>query len=83
MKDLIKDVLEFFGTALIIASIIGLVAVFPINHLMKKTCYYQSKAMGFGYDYGILQGCIIKTPNGNIPIDKYIMVNGSVKEVKK
>lgn len=40
-----------------------------------SSCQNRAKMMGFEHSYGVMQGCMIKTPTGWIPLDAYRVIN--------
>lgn len=38
-------------------------------------CSVQSEAMGMKGDYGLIQGCMIETPKGKVPLGQYRVID--------
>ena len=55
------------------AVTVFLVTVFVVVALLDRwACHSRWERSGMGYDWGLIQGCLVKMPNGAwIPEDRY------------
>jgi hypothetical protein len=59
-----------------IASMVACVVIFLITvGFSEYGCDSKAKMMGFKYDYGPIQGCMIKVESKWIPIESYRTLN--------
>ena len=67
MGQIDKDSLWALGVTTVLAALIGLVLV----SLDAYNCQNRATLMGFSYSWGPVQGCMIETPQGVVPIGSY------------
>lgn len=64
------DDLDFITQLIIIFFVITFLMLLLGNFIVKTSCKNKANAIGYKYEYGFWQGCIIETPNGKrIPLE--------------
>lgn len=59
----------------IVLYVLFLLFCLPASYALGEyTCTSRAEKMGFKSDWGPVQGCMIKTPAGWVPIDAYRVV---------
>ena len=73
MSDFIKDtvsvVMILFGVIALTFLLIGT----PMYFMAKYQCGGYAEALGFEYKYSLATKCVIKTPQGWVRSNKYII----------
>lgn len=65
---------QFTGAMLVCAALL-VGWMLGVNWLCSSECAAKAHRMGVAYDYGALQGCMVKTAHGWRPIDSYRTVD--------
>ena len=73
MKEVIKDTLCILSSLIGVITLTFLLIGTPLYFMAKYQCGGYAEVLGFEYKYSLATKCVIKTPQGWVRSNKYII----------